>query len=187
MRSLGSHLIFLLILSLPFLLSSCATYRSDDYDGRYAENNAPRFSDDYGTRLPQQIASSEKTVVVDPRVHAWGAYDNGQLVKAGIASAGSGWCRDLGRPCRTRVGSFRIYSLGSPTCKSHIFPLHRGGAPMPYCMYFNNGQALHGVPDDEVGEGNYSHGCVRMRVVDAEWLRYNFANVGTKVVVKPYD
>jgi lipoprotein-anchoring transpeptidase ErfK/SrfK len=27
---------------------------------------------------------------------------------------------------------------------------------------------------------------VRMHVSDAEWLRYNFVNVGTKVIVKPY-
>jgi lipoprotein-anchoring transpeptidase ErfK/SrfK len=45
---------------------------------------------------------------------------------------------------------------------------------------------LHGVPDGEVVEGNISHGCVRMHVVDAEWLRYSFVNYGTKVVVKPY-
>lgn len=57
---------------------------------------------------------------------------------------------------------------------------------MPYCMFFHNGQALHGVPPHEVGEGNYSHGCVRMHVADAEWIRYNFADVGTKVVVKSY-
>lgn len=181
-----SRLVIPAISFFAVLLSSCATYQSND-DYQYASRqSAPSFASDYSSRLPQQIASKEKTVVVDPRVHVWGAYQNGELVKSGIASAGSNWCGDLGRPCRTKVGSFRIYSLGSPSCKSHKFPIPRGGAPMPYCMYFSGGQALHGVPDYEVGEGNYSHGCVRMRVGDAEWLRYNFANVGTRVVVKPY-
>lgn len=164
-------------------LSSCATTHQSSENARYSENALPV---DYSERIPQQIASNEKTVVVDPRVHAWGAYENGYLIKAGIASAGSNWCGDLGRPCRTSVGSFRVYSLGEPTCKSKSFPIPRGGAPMPYCMFFNRGQALHGVPDSEVGEGNYSHGCVRLRVGDAEWLRYNFVDVGTRVVVKSY-
>jgi lipoprotein-anchoring transpeptidase ErfK/SrfK len=62
-----------------------------------------------------------------------------------------------------------------------------GGAPMPYCMFFNRNQALHGSPDHEVVDGNISHGCVRMHVPEAEWLRYNFVHVGTKVIVRPYD
>ena len=166
-------------------LCSCASYaynRDDNHSHRhqrYEETNA-----NYADRLPQHIASSEKTVVVDPHVHAWGAYSGGSLVHAGEMSAGSGYCRDLGRPCRTKVGTFRINSLGSPHCKSSIFPLPHGGAPMPYCMFFNKNQALHG--SYEVAEANISHGCVRLRVPDAEWLRYNFANVGTRVVVKPY-
>lgn len=173
----------------PLIMCSCSTYQSSDeqpsrYAGNYLSNPPPPA--DYASRIPQHIASTEKTVLVDPNVHVWGAYSDGELVKAGIASAGSNWCPDLGRPCHTHSGTFHVYSLGEPTCKSHIFPIPKGGAPMPYCMYFNNGQALHGVPDSEVGEGNFSHGCVRLRVSDAEWLRYNFVNIGTKVIVKPY-
>ncbi len=44
---------------------------------------------------------------------------------------------------------------------------------MPYCMFFNGNQGLHGSP--YVMEGNVSHGCVRLSVSDAEWLRFNFA------------
>jgi lipoprotein-anchoring transpeptidase ErfK/SrfK len=53
-------------------------------------------------------------------------------------------------------------------------------------MYFSGGEALHGSPDNTLVEDNISHGCVRLRIADAEWLRYNFVSVGTKVVVKPY-
>ncbi|HSW70413.1 MAG TPA: L,D-transpeptidase family protein, partial [Gammaproteobacteria bacterium] len=38
----------------------------------------------------------------------------------------------------------------------------------------------------EVVDGNASHGCVRLKVQDAEWLRFNFVSIGTKVVVLPY-
>jgi lipoprotein-anchoring transpeptidase ErfK/SrfK len=173
----------LFLVGMTTLFSACVTGRNSGSDGE----SASMFGTDYASRIPQTIGTSEKTIVVDPRVHVWGAYENGQLVNAGIASAGSNWCGDIGRPCRTHVGTFRIQSLGGPDCHSHIFPVGIGGAPMPYCMYFNNGQALHGVPASEVGEGNYSHGCVRMHVSDAEWIRFDFANVGTKVIIKPYD
>lgn len=140
-------------------------------------------------------APGEKVVIVDPVNLAWGAYDaDGMLVRWGPASAGSNYCKDLGRSCHTHEGSFRVYSLGSSDCYSTKFPLPDGGAPMPYCMYFENGQALHGEPNGLPGY-NASHGCVRMYVNDAEWLRYDFIEGptnsnqyrGTRVIVKAYD
>jgi len=139
----------------------------------------------YAARIPNKINTKEKVIVIDPNVHVWGAYDaNGDLIKAGLATAGSNWCADIKRACRTRPGSFRIQSLGSAGCKSSIYPLPRGGAPMPYCMFFNGHQGLHG--SYQVVEGNLSHGCVRLHVSDAQWIRFNFARIGTKVIVKPY-
>ncbi len=145
--------------------------------------------------LPRNIdAQSEKVIIVDLTVHAWGAYGaDGSLVRWGPATGGSDWCRDIHRACRTKPGTFRVYSLGSSSCVSRKFPVPRGGAPMPYCMFFDGGQALHGSPG-EVVRGNISHGCVRIYVNDAEWLRYDFVEGpnssnnyhGTKVVVKPY-
>lgn len=136
--------------------------------------------------LPRYISPpGEKLVLVDPVEHAWGAYTaNGVLVRQGLASAGADWCEDVGRPCRTNVGSFRVRSLGSAKCISPSFPLPTGGAPMPYCMYFTPYQALHG--SYHVTNGNISHGCVRMHVKDARWLRNNFVTVGTLVVIRPY-
>lgn len=153
---------------------------------KYSNKRAVDLDDQSYSRLPQQISPpGEKTIIIDPHVHAWGAYSaNGELLRSGISTAGARWCNDIERPCRTSVGSFRIYSLGSFNCISHKFPLGRGGAPMPYCMFFNGGQGLHG--SYQVVDGNVSHGCVRMHVDDAEWLRFNFATIGTKVVVKPY-
>src|SRR5438105_444841 len=93
---------------LTLALSSCSSVSGDYTDGgsyvvSYAYNNAPV---DYSTRLAAAIPAGEKTVIIDPSVHAWGAYDkSGTLVKSGIATAGSNWCPDLGRPCRTSVGS----------------------------------------------------------------------------------
>lgn len=172
------------------ILSSCATQSSyqEDYTPLSSYSASPPIvqpSCDYRDRLPCQLNTHEKVILVDPNVHAWGAYDStGVLLKAGIATAGSDYCPDLHRSAHTHPGVFRINSLGNANCKSHIFPLGKGGAPMPYCMFFNKGQALHG--SDELAEDNLSHGCVRLRTEDAEWLRYNFADVGTKVIVKAY-
>ncbi len=176
---------------LVSLLAFSLSVRADDndsssYPAKHAHKLHSKSFVDFPDRIPQKIDGyGENAIVVYPHVHAWGAYDaEGNLVRAGEATAGSSWCRDTHRPCRTKVGSFRIETLGSHGCKSSIYPLPRGGAPMPYCMFFNHNQALHG--SYEVVDGNASHGCVRLHVEDAKWIRYNFATIGTKVVIKPY-
>jgi lipoprotein-anchoring transpeptidase ErfK/SrfK len=140
----------------------------------------------YNYNLPARIATDEKVILVDPNVHAWGAYTaNGKLIRAGRASAGAEWCDDIDRPCKTKSGVFRIYSLGDRDCVSSKYPINEGGgAPMPYCMYFNGAEGLHG--SNHVVDDNISHGCVRLRVSDAEWLRHHFATKGTKVIIKHY-
>lgn len=183
MRIQGINLV---MLTLSVLLYPFSTYAY--YHERYI------YDSNFEARMPSRIEpSGEKMIIVDPRVHAWGAYDpNGYLVHGGLASAGSNWCPDLGHRCHTRSGSFRIYSLGGAGCYSHKFPLGRGGAPMPYCMYFNGGQGLHG--SYELGDANLSHGCVRMTVDSARWLRYDFVDGpnsengyrGTRVIVESY-
>lgn len=145
--------------------------------------------------LPEwRKTGGEKVIIVDPKEHTWGAYNaQGKLIRWGIASAGSNQCRDAQTSCRTTVGSFRIYSLGDETCVSSKYPMPVGGAPMPYCMYFLRGQAIHGSQQTEYA--NLSHGCVRVHLDDAKWLRYHFVEGpradnhyrGTKVVIKAYE
>jgi hypothetical protein len=177
------HFAYFLYGAIAILLTSCASMGNGPNNARHHPQSS--LPADYASRLPSHIKTGEKTILVDPNVHAWGAYgSNGDLVKAGIATSGAEYCPDIHRACKTKSGTFRIYSLGSPKCKSTLFPVGRGGAPMPYCMYFHGGQALHG--SYEVADANISHGCVRMEVSDADWVRHDFANVGTKVIVRPY-
>ena len=146
--------------------------------------------------FPLQIEPpEEKLVVFDPKLHAWGAYEaDGALVRWGPATGGKNWCNDIDESCLTKAGRFRIYSMGDSSCISSKFPMPDGGAPMPYCMYFHGGQAFHGSPGG-VMRGNASHGCVRMFVRDAEWMRYEFIDPpdeynsyrGTQVIVLPYE
>lgn len=123
--------------------------------------------------------------IFSPRKNAWAAYmPDGRLVGYGRASGGAGWCSDIKRSCRTPRGTFTVHSLGSAGCKSTRYPLGKGGAPMPYCMFFSKYYAVHGSP--HVPNYNASHGCVRVKPVAAKWLRYNFMTIGTRVVVTSY-
>ena len=87
--------LLLLFSQLVFLsVTSCATQvQSTDSNAptRYAGN---RFDVDYSARLPKFLnTGGKKTVLVDPNVHAWGAYDaHGDLVRAGIATGGGATC-----------------------------------------------------------------------------------------------
>lgn len=126
--------------------------------------------------FPKQISPvGEKMIRVSIDKMAWGAYDaQGTLVNWGPASSARGYCPDLHRGCHTSKGTFAIYNKGGAGCVSTKFPIGRGGAPMPYCMFFHGGFALHG--SYEVPGYNASHGCVRLFVNDAKWLNQEFTD-----------
>lgn len=142
----------------------------------------------HGTKraFPNQIrAPGVRTFIFSPRAKAWGAYSpSGRLVGYGRASGGANWCRDIGRSCRTPRGTFRVMRKGSPSCRSSRYPLPRGGARMPYCMFYSKYYAIHGSYN--VPNYNASHGCIRVTPKAARWLSNNFITIGTKVVVTSY-
>ncbi len=136
--------------------------------------------------FPKHIESTGKKVFIfDPREPAWAAYDaDGDRVKTGRASGGKGFCADLGSSCLTVVGEFRVHAKRGPSCVSNKFPLGKGGAPMPNCMFFHRGFAMHGSYN--VPRHNASHGCIRLLPSAAAWLDNNFIDIGTKVIVRSY-
>ncbi len=135
--------------------------------------------------FPQHIGPAPTSrIIFDQSDLAWGAYDsNGDLVRWGPAAGGKDYCADVGRGCRTVTGTFTVYSKRGEGCVSSKFPIGKGGAPMPHCMFFHGGYALHGSPT--VPGYNASHGCVRLFNEDARWLNQEFVDVGsTKVIVR---
>lgn len=133
-----------------------------------------------------RAVSGKKTIVFSPTLNAWAAYSaSGQLLRWGPGSGGQNWCPDLGRPCHTPSGQFRIYEKRGSGCFSTKFPKPHGGAPMPYCMFFKGGFAMHGSFRGVPGF-NASHGCLRLFTNDAQWLNQSFADIGTQVIVLPY-
>ncbi len=127
--------------------------------------------------LPRQ--SEANSIQVNLNQLAWGAYDdNGKLVNWGPVSGGKSFCPDIHRGCRTPTGTYTVLDRQGPGCISHVFPIAtHGGAPMPYCMHFHGGYALHGSPT--VPGFNASHGCIRLFTEDAKWLNHEFVNVGS--------
>ncbi len=153
------------------------------------------FEDSNNFPFPSKIGTSgEKQIQVDLSILAWAAYDEeGHLLKWGPASGGKAWCPDIHAKCRTPSGKFYLIEKGGVSCKSHKFPIPKGGAPMPYCMFFKKGYALHGSP--EVPGYHASHGCVRLFKEDAQWLNEQFTKNQNpekepgpiKIIIHPYS
>ncbi len=147
------------------------------------KNLEPSTKLDYSP-FPKTIEPPKtRTIMISthPNVLAWAAYDtDGTLQGWGPVSGGQQWCRDIGHSCRSKVGEFDIYRKQGSDCRSSKFPIGRGGAPMPYCMFFSGGYALHG--SYEVPGYNASHGCIRLFIPDAKWLNEEF-HEGNKVHV----
>ncbi|MDF3054534.1 MAG: hypothetical protein K0Q74_441 [Gammaproteobacteria bacterium] len=125
-----------------------------------------------------------RTIVVDLANLAWGAYnESGNLVNWGPASGGKNYCPDVKRGCRSPSGVYSIYTKKGADCFSTKYPVGKGGAPMPYCMFFKGGYAIHG--SNMVPGYNASHGCIRVFNEDARWLNQEFIDIpGTTVVVR---
>ena len=144
--------------------------------------NYPIYASQYGY---SSTGRQSNTFIFNPRTYSWTAIGaNGQVIASGPASGGRSYCPDIGRSCRTPTGKFHVVSKGGPGCKSTRYPIGRGGARMPYCMFFSKLYAVHGSSD--VPHHNASHGCIRVKPQDAKWLSEHFIRIGTKIVVKPY-
>ena len=129
--------------------------------------------------------ASNKTFVFSPRTLKWQAINaEGKVVRSGHGSGGRSYCPDIKRSCRTPAGTYNVIAKNGASCRSSRYPVGKGGAPMPYCMFFSKYYAIHGSPD--VPNKNASHGCIRVVPHEARWLNQNFITIGTKVVVEPY-
>ena len=135
---------------------------------------------------PKIDTQGKKLFVFNPRNRSWAAYnEEGYLLSSGVGSGGGIFCEDVGRPCRTPEGKFKVTRKGDMMCKSSIYPKPYGGSKMPMCVFFHKGYAIHG--SDFVPEHfNGSHGCIRVHTVAAVWLNQHFLDKGTSVWVLPY-
>lgn len=168
-----------------FMLGGCSTTGEEEMNNNTIANApAPEEHPPYHF-ADHREATGKSYFVFDPKQYAWAAYDGqGNIIRTGVASGGADYCPDIKSPCHTPVGSFTVKREEGPECVSHIFPLGKGGAPMPYCAYFSGGYAVHG--SDDVPNYNASHGCIRLIPSDAKWLDENVLHTGSRVIVESY-
>ncbi|MCX7120533.1 MAG: L,D-transpeptidase [Gammaproteobacteria bacterium] len=136
--------------------------------------------------LPNKMDThGKKLLFVNLHLFAFGAYDaQGNLVYWGPVSSGADKCPANSTSCKTTTGAFKVFRIEGKDCASNEFPLEtHGGAPMPYCLFFHGGSAVHGSTLS--GFINRSAGCVRLFYADAQWLYERFASKGMEVIVKP--
>lgn len=77
---------------------------------------------------------------------------------------------------RTPRGEFEVYAK-----EKHAISYKYGNAPMPFTLWFQSaGYGIHA--SSHVPNYPASHGCVRLKYEDAEWL-FNQTPVGTTVII----
>lgn len=124
-----------------------------------------------------RVSTGNKTVIIDPNKHIWGAYDaNGVRVAQGPVSMD----KSAYPACWTPAGTFTVYRKGS-SCASSATPA--GGTMMPYCLFLREGYTIY-APDRVPGY-NANNSCVRLYPNDAKWLDKKFMTIGTRVQVLP--
>ena len=180
----------LLLIPASMLVVGCAgmdgvAITDDSGNVHYTAHHSTDFKG-RGTFPAKRTATGRKVFVFDPKATAWAAYDaQGNRVKTGRASGGKDFCEDVGRPCRTVTGKYRVYSKKGEECRSSKYPIETGGgARMPHCMHFHGGYSIHGAY--HVPNYNASHGRIRVLPSAAKWLNQSFVDIGTSVEVKSY-
>ena len=124
-----------------------------------------------GTGIPASCRTSGKVICIDKTQKISRAMSAGRVVKQNDARFGSS-------ALATKVGVHRV------TWKSRDHVSRKYNAPMPFALFFYGGQAVHYSPSfASNGYNGYSHGCVNLRSRSgAQWL-FDWAPVGTRVVV----
>jgi hypothetical protein len=129
-------------------------------------------------------ATGRRVFIFNPNSQRWAVYErDGSLVRTGHGSAGRHYCPDVRRGCKTPSGTYSLRAKMGPGFRSSRYPLPRGGAPMPYAMFFSKYYAIHGSND--VPHYNASHGCVRVYTSDARWLS-GYLPYGSTIIIRPY-
>lgn len=123
------------------------------------------------------IYTTEKMITVDTgsqRLYAW---ENGQIQNEFIVSTGM-------RYTPTIKGSFKVRRKVDLQDMKGYYPPYEPYyiKNVPHVMYFYGAYAIHGTHWHNSFGYRASHGCVNLKLADAEWL-YNWAHIGTRVEV----
>ncbi len=137
---------------------------------------------------PAQPKTLMRTATVDISDHTAYFYENGaEVARFPVAVGKPGY--------DTHRGTFKVYAqltsqnMGACDSRGNYRPdgvFDYCTANVPWVTYFNGDEAFHGTYwHNNFGnpDSNMSHGCVNMRVEDAEWA-YRFLQSGSTVTVQ---
>jgi len=133
----------------------------------------------YAVAQTVEVQPYDKWIVVDVTTKRMYAYEQTNLVRSFLVSAGA-------PATPTVLGQYKIYAkyasqdmTGANADGSRYFQ-----PAVPYVNYFYGGYAIHGNywrPQSWFGNINSSHGCVGVNVDDGAWI-YDWAPIGTPVI-----
>lgn len=138
---------------------------------------------------------AEKYVEVDLKNFKFKAYENGKVVREGLASGGRRWCPDIKRGCKTPQGQFVVLSKKGRFYRSPVYPLGCNNksknikekcAAMAFAVKFHySGAAFHSSNDNWNKLHHQSHSCIHLQMHNAKWLN-EWINIGDKVIILKY-
>ncbi len=176
--------LFTTILMLFFFSNS---YSNTLLDSLFKDNTYYEIPLESSALPASRISEGRNVFIFDPIHLQWAVYNKeGKQVGLGHAAGGKNYCPDIKKPCRTVVGEFTVFRTEDANCTSKTFPIDEGGgAPMPHCMFFYKGYAIHGSTSPL--NKNASHGCIRVSKKAAAWINTNYISPGSIVRVAPYE
>lgn len=116
--------------------------------------------------------SQKKWIAIDLTAQKLFAWEGNRVVYAVTVSTGKA-------ETPTRKGVFTVQTKHETTRMTgddYDFPA------VPYTMYYDGGNAIHGANWHNLFGNPVTHGCTNVAVDHAKWL-FNWASVGTPVVV----
>jgi len=123
------------------------------------------------------ISTTDKLITVDLGKQKLYAWEGGRIQKEFSVSTGM-------RYTPTVRGSFKIYIKNEKQNMKGSYPPYEPYflKNVPYVMFFKGSYAIHGTYWHNKFGSRASHGCVNLRVEDAQWV-YEWAPMGTRVEV----
>lgn len=115
-----------------------------------------------------------RSIVIDVSEQSLTAFEGAAPVRRFVVSTGTAYTP-------TPIGRFQVYNrLTSQRMVGPTWDL----PGVPWVQYFTGAYAIHGAYWHTDFGIPVSHGCVNLKLADAEWL-FGWAEYGTEVVVQP--
>lgn len=126
---------------------------------------------EHGYGIDRRCKTAGKVICIDKTLKISRAMKGGKIVRQNDARFGR-------RSLPTREGTFKVYRKS----RDHVSSLY--DAYMPFALFFSRGQAVHYSPDFvRYGYQTASHGCVGLRSWSGAEALFDWAPIGTKVVI----